>query len=279
MKIIQSFAKFEKGSPYDNKNKNAHLNFYSFLLSYLTLNKYYGHVTMICNESALDSFIKYIPYDEIILLENKYDFVYWSAYKTEAIRQIDDDFIHVDTDVFIFDDIFRPFIDGNYDIILQNLSNNNGTAIDYVKHNINFLKNSGIIGGNGYDGGFASCGVLGLKNKVKENYYDAVDKTYDAMKNGTIKNVDEVWHAMILEELTLYFVLHNYGYSVYNILKSELIGDFSTQEIGSFSNFTHMWFANKFNQRNVDLIKRKIRTEFPHYRKLIDKYEMELVNI
>ena len=45
MKIIQSYAQFEEGSPraYGDKEKNL-LGFYSFLLSYLTLNKYYGKI-------------------------------------------------------------------------------------------------------------------------------------------------------------------------------------------------------------------------------------------
>jgi len=277
MKIIQSFAKFEKGSPYDKKNKNAHLNFYSFLLSYLTLNKYYGHVTMICNQEAYDSFIKYIPYDEIIFLENKYDFVYWSAYKLDAIRSMSGDIIHVDTDVFIFDDLFRPFIDGNYDIIIQDIIKwHDGTLKVYVNQNADYLRNSGIIDANQYDNGFASCGVLGLKNHVKSRYFDIVDKTYHGMKNGFINGIDDKWFAMILEELNLYFTFYNSGYKVHSVLSPELIKEIGSQYVGNMSKYTHMWFSSKFDERNVELIKRKIRTEFPHYRKLIDKYDMEI---
>jgi len=279
MKIIQSFAKFEEGSPYDKKNKNAHLNFYSFLLSYLTLNKYYGHVTMICNQEAYDGFIKYIPYDEIIFLENKYDFIFWSAYKLDAIRLIDDDIIHVDTDVFIFDDLFRPFIDGDYDIIVQDIIKwHDGTLKEYVNKNADFLRDSQIINANKYDNGFVSCGVLGLKNRVKNRYYDAVDKTYHAMKDGLIRDTTDKWYAMILEELTLYFVLSNNRYKTYNILSPELIKEIGTQYVGDLSKYTHMWFSSKFEERNVELIKRKIRIEFPYYRSLIDKYDMEMVN-
>lgn len=52
MKIIQSFAEFEEGTPHlddENVDKKS-LNFYSFLLSYLTINKYHGSVTMYCNQ-------------------------------------------------------------------------------------------------------------------------------------------------------------------------------------------------------------------------------------
>jgi hypothetical protein len=277
MKIIQSFAQYKEGSPY-KKNSNLNLNFYSFLLSYLTLNKYYGHVTMICNEEAYKNFIKYIPYDEIIFMENKYDFDFWSAYKIDALRLIKDDVIHVDTDVFIFDDHFSPFIFDNYDIIVQDITNNNGTGIDYVKYNAEFLNNSEIVNASMYDSGFASGGVLGLKNKVKDSYYEAVDKTYYAMKNNEIKNIEKRWYPMILEELTLYLVILNNKYSVYSILSSETIKEFGTQATGNVSKYAHIWFANKFNAHNIDLMKRKIRNEFPYYRQLIDKFETEVIS-
>ena len=65
MRIIQSHAEFEEGSPHYGAEKKASLNFYSFILSYLTLKKYYGHVTMYCNERAEKLLIKYIPYDSV----------------------------------------------------------------------------------------------------------------------------------------------------------------------------------------------------------------------
>jgi len=274
MKIIQSFAQFKEGSPYA-KNKNISLNFYSFLLSYLTLNKYYGHVTMICNKDAYDNFIKYIPYDEIIFFENKNCFDFWSAYKIAALKLIDDDVIHVDSDVFIFGDLFRPFIDNNYDIIVQSVSKNNDTTIDYVKNNSEFLKFSGIIDGSAYDGGFLSCGVLGIKKRVKKNYYDAIEKTYSEMKHMQVKGVDKIWYSMILEESTLYLVTVNNNYKVYGIIPPEIINQVDTPVMDNVDKYTHMWFASKFNERNIELIKRKIRTEFPYYRNIVDKFEIE----
>lgn len=276
MKIIQSFAKYEEGSPY-LRNNNICLNFYSFLLSYLTLNKYYGHVTMICNKQAYDAFIKYIPYDEIIFLENKYSFDFWSAYKIDALRLIDEDVIHVDTDVFIFDDHFKPFIFGNYDIICQDITWNNVLGINYVKYNAEFLKDSGIIDPNAYDGGFTSCGVLGIKNHVKNAYYNIVDMTYDAMINNKIKNIETRWFPVILEELNLYFAIINKKFNAYGILPSDLIKEIGTQDSGNRSKYTHLWFSNKFDAHYIDLIKRKIRTDFPRHGFRINNFEADLI--
>jgi hypothetical protein len=277
MKIIQSFAQFKEGSVY-SKNKAVYLNFYSFLLSYLTLNKYYGHVTMICNKDAYDNFIKFIPYDEIIFMENKNSFDYWSVYKIDALRLIGEDVIHVDSDVFIFDDLFRPFIDGNFDVIVQSIDNNNCITTEYVKHNVEFLNDSGIIDAKIYDKGFASCGVLGIKNKVHADYFDAVDKTYVAMKNNQIKYIEKKWYPMILEESTLYLTILNNKYSVHGILPSEIINQIGVETTGDVSKYTHVWFTTKLDAHNIDLMKRKIRNEFPYYRSLIDKFEMERID-
>ena len=65
MKIIQTFAIFDEVSPYLTNKRNfeyVYLNFYSFILSYITIKKIYGPITMICNQEAYDAFIKYIPY-------------------------------------------------------------------------------------------------------------------------------------------------------------------------------------------------------------------------
>ena len=279
MRIIQSFAKFEKGSPYDLKNKNSHLNFYSFLLSYLTLNKYYGHITMFCNQEAYNSFIKYIPYDEIVLKENENDVSFWNIYKIDALKSVKEDVIHVDSDVFIFGELFHEFMfTDNWDVLVQDiipLEYHNHFTNGFVGKNAEFLARNGIISKGLYDGRFTSCGALGLKTRSKEKYFEAVDKIYAGIKSDSLV----AGNSLILEELTLYLVSLMNNFRTYQILPRVSMSEVGPQQSGNANKYTHMWFGTKFNERNVDLIKRKIRTEFPHYRKLIDKYEMELVNI
>lgn len=278
MKIIQSFAKFDEGSPYSN-NKKAYLNFYTFLLSYLTLNKYYGHVTMICNQSAYDDIIKYIPYDDIIIAENKNSFHFWSAYKLDAIKLIDDDIIHVDSDVFIFDNIFDEFIlSKKYDIIVQDLIKwKDNSLMNFITGNSEFLIDNDIINPEIYDGRFTSCGVLGMKKGIKEVYINAVDKTYDAMKNKKLKNLLLHQEAMILEELTLYLIPLEHKYNIYDILSTNLPYEIDNIKAGNLKKYSHMWFGSKFDDKYVNLIIRKIRTEFSRHGFRINKYEADLI--
>jgi len=76
-----------------NKKHDPRLNFYSFLLSYLTLKKYHGSVTMYTNQSAHRSLIKHIPYDNIVLMENKNKFDFWNKYKLDAMEKVNGDVI------------------------------------------------------------------------------------------------------------------------------------------------------------------------------------------
>src|SRR5579859_4047302 len=112
MNIVQSFSLFESGNPYTKESdpKKKCLNFYTFLLSYLTLKKYYGQVTMYTNQAAYDLFMKYIPYDNVVMKENERSFSEWNYYKVDVIREQTNDFIHVDSDVFIFSNLLDPFI-------------------------------------------------------------------------------------------------------------------------------------------------------------------------
>ena len=115
MKIIQTFSLYDEGSPYldalDINKYKVYLNFYSFLLSCISIQKYYGTVIMFCNQKAYDGFIKYIPYGEIKIIENKNSFKFWNMNKFDAMATMDEKFIHTDSDVFIFKDCFSGFTD------------------------------------------------------------------------------------------------------------------------------------------------------------------------
>ena len=71
MKIIQTYYQIDKKT--DTKNFNDSniylLNFYSLLLSYLTIKKLYGNVEIYSNKLAYDKILKYIPYDNNIIID------------------------------------------------------------------------------------------------------------------------------------------------------------------------------------------------------------------
>ena len=279
MKIIQSFAEFEEGSPYGG-NKNVKFNFYSFLLSYLTLKKYYGHVTMFCNKKAYDDFIKYIPYDKIILMENKNDFIFWSYYKIDAMMMMNEKFIHVDSDVFIFDDLFNEFISNNYDIIVQNrwIREQNNYIRDFVDFNKEFVVNNDIINPNIYDGGSLCSGVVGMNLNTRNQYVRLTKIIKEGYIAEKLKNIEGNAVSLISEELPLYLLSLKNNLKVLDILPNDLIKKYGVVGAGNMKKYTHMWFSTKLNSQYVEIMKLKIKKEFPKYDDLVKYYDEKVID-
>ncbi len=281
-KIIQSFSQFDTGVMYAEGhlfNKEVYLNFYSFLLSYLTLKKYYGAVAMYCNQKAYDTFIKFIPYDEIVIKENRFlTHKYWSAYKLDVIADVKTPFIHVDSDVFVFDDLFRPFIENHdkYDVIVQNiLPKEKNLALDFVKNNATYLKDNNFMDDN-YDGKCLSCGVLGMGLEVKKKYLSNTEKMLSAMENEEV-NIN-LFRGMVLEELAFYFTVLNYNLKVYDVLPYNDVSIYKESIAGENFHYTHLWFYTKFQKQYIDLVKNKIKTAFSDMYYLVENYEAMLNN-
>jgi hypothetical protein len=278
MKIIQSFAKFEEGNPYMfGKEHNPRLNFYSFLLSYLTLKKYNGSVTMYCNSEAYSLFIKYIPYDDVVIMENSNKFDFWNKYKIDVMRQVDEDFIHVDSDVFIFDDKFREYInDDYYGLIVQDIIPEKKNFIrDFYYDNIEVYSNCLSLEKTIYDNKCASCGVIGMKLEMRNKYFDAVDRVHSAMTNNKLRNVNS--QTMILEELTAYILALNLNIKIYDILPHDQILKYGLHKTADKAKYTHMWFDSKFDNNNIGLIKNKIRKDFPESYHIVEKYTKDII--
>jgi len=274
MKIIQSFAEFDEGTVYltNDKRSMTYLSFYSFLLSYLTLKKYYGSVTMFCNQKAYDSFIKYIPYDEIKIFENNNSFEFWSYYKVDTIKRMKEKFIHVDSDVFLFDDLFSPFMDSRkYDVIVQDIIPARiNAATHFVNDNKEFLLENNIIDHNNYDGRCFSCGTIGMTPKVITEYVNICDLLKSAYQKNILKNVNPL--GMILEELSFYLLTLNKKLRLYEVLPHDEILEHGIEKTGDIRKYTHLWFNNKYRPQIIQAIKLKVKKEFPEYGELIDKY-------
>ena len=282
MKIIQSFAEFENGNFYLDIRKsewnNKYMNFYSFLLSYLTIKKYHGNVTIYCNQKAHDSFIKYIPYDEIKIVENTNDFNFWSYYKVDIMKRMRNDFIHVDSDVFIFDKLFTPFFTNKCDIIVQDKISLDGSALkNSVPVILKYLKDENLIDVSKYDGKFLSCGTVGITNKVKKEYITICE----ALKNAYLKKkiiLDKQFASIMIEEFPLYLVALSNNFRVHEILPHDEILKHGAIKVGNDHKYTHMWFGSKFNPQYIETMKLKTKKEFPLYSDLIDQYELEVMD-
>ena len=279
MKIVQSFAQYGNGSPYDEKS-DVYLNYYSFLLSYLTLNRYYGHVIMVCNQKAHDTFVKYVPYEETKIVESSYDFELWGAYKVDAMKAVRGGCIHVDPDVFIFADIFGEFIKKKeYDVIIQNYNPPSGWIVDlvveYIKKNAKFLEENDIITMDEYDGRYAFGGVSGHKFKAKKMYLETVGKLEAGIKKGEI----EIDNPMILEEVSIHLTALKNKLNVYEILPYDLVKKHGQEKVGGMVKYTHMVSKSKYVPKYIDAMKAKIIKDFPEQTKLIQLYEETVLNV
>jgi hypothetical protein len=248
MKIIQTFAEFDEITPRLSEvdKDKKYLKFYTFLLSYLTLKKFYNKVTMYCNKKANENLIKYIPYDEINIVENDNPIKFWSYYKVDIMKLMTEDFIHVDSDVFIFDDLFAGFINSNqYDIIIQNQipkkCNYVNTYVDLYK---DFLIKNDIYP-NEYDGRCVSCGTLGLRINIKDNYI----RFCEILKKGFENNkFDDIFYiGMACEELALYLYTLKNKKNIYDILPYVDVLKHGEAKAGNYHSYTHMYLSTKFN--------------------------------
>lgn len=288
MKIIQSFAQFDEGTPHkkDHEKTNktdVYLNFYSFLLSYLTLKKYYGEVTMFCNKKAYNTFIKYVPYDKIVKMENKNTILLWSYYKIDAMKKMKEKFIHVDTDVFIFDDLFREFIDGDYDIIAQNrwAREQNAYIRDFVDTYKEYVIDNDIIDPDIYDGGSLCSGVVGMTPEICKGYDELASKIKAQCINDELSKMSggiKQTISIVSEELSLYLYALKNKLKVFDVLPRQEIINEGILAVAKRRKFTHLWFNNKFKPQYIEIIKLRIKKDFPESYHLVEKYDVEVMS-
>ena len=278
MKIIQSYAHFKEGTPRLNGSiDKMMLNFYSFLLSYLTLKKYYGHVTMYCNKRAKESLIKYIPYDDVKIIENRNSTLFWSYYKVDVISQMNEDFIHVDSDVFIFADLFRKFISSKrYDILIQSqVPKKDNYVHSYVDDFKDFVIKNDLIDPKKYDGRCLSGGCVGMRLKHISGYF----KFCETMRRGFIearfKNKNFI--GMASEELALYLYQQKNNLNFFEILPYDDVLKYNETGAGNYHNYTHLYLGTKFEPKYVKLVRNKILKDFPKQKNLVDVYEKEVM--
>lgn len=279
MKIIQSFAQFDEGSPYlqhVNKPDYVYLSFYCFLLSKLTITEHCGGITMYCNQKAYDSFFKYITYDNIVIKENENKFLMWSKYKIDVMKTINDDFIHVDSDVFVRNNVFRPFINNECDVLIQ----------DIVPHKINMLKRFAFenkeflaetrILTKPYDGRSFSCGTIGINKAMQEYYFTGIDVLYEAMLKFGLENI--LAPTLLLEEQLLYYITIENDFKYKPIVPNELLLKYEFLMCNEMVGYLHFWTALKYKKDAIDYIRKRIFFEYPEHYETILRYERDVLS-
>lgn len=188
--------------------------------------------------------------------------------------------IHVDSDVFLFNDLFLPFIEGKYDGIVQDKlipRVNHMFSNSFMVNNRVYLTKSGIFDCALYDGSCYSCGVLGMNNDMKVKYFEMVDLLSSKEKEFDLKNIS---FPSILEELGFYLTRLKYGFKVHEILPhNEILAHRGNpQYVGDKHGYTHMWFKTKYVKKNIELIKNKIKKDFNEYYSLVEEYDKFISN-
>ena len=279
MKIIQSFAQFEEGSPYldsQRKSEYVYLSFYVFLLSQATIRKHVGPITMFCNQQAYNSFFKYIPYNNIVIMENKNPFLMWAKYKIDVMKTIGDDFIHVDSDIMVDRNIFTPFINGECDVLIQDVVPFKKNLIkSFGFENKDFLAETLILT-KPYDGRCFSCGTLGINKSSQEYYFAGIDVLYDAMVKVGIENVD--MPTLLLEEQLLYYIAIENNFNFKTIIPDELIAKYGILEGGAEVGYRHFWALHKYRKIFIDYIRKRLFYEFPTHYSILLRYEHEVLS-
>lgn len=279
MKIVQSFILHEKNIPYSFKNgDNVILNFYSFLLSFITLKQKYDNVIAVVNKCAYDLFMKYIPYDEFIFVDDyPIDYKkYWSLVKVNILKEIEAPLIHVDGDVMIFNELFSDFIyDNNYDIIVQNIEckefDTHYLKYDKLLEKILMIKN--IFKENVKDINPLNCGVIGFKSDVVKNKFIVkVNQIYNVVNGSFFEKYLDNQFPIYLEQHTLGVIVSELELKPYAILNTDNEKR-TLMDIGNDIGYTHLWLDRKYNPDIIKKIKQKILVDYNDYYYSVSDFE------
>jgi len=83
---------------------------------------------------------------------------------------------------------------------------------------------------------------------------------------------------MILEELSIYLLALRDDLKYHEILPYNDVLMYGEHEVGNNKKYTHLWFESKFKSEYIELIKYKIKKDFPKYYDLVMKYENDVLN-
>lgn len=240
MKIIQSFWSGNKDCLKDGYGWSSPIYHYtSWILSCNQLRKYYDDVILVTDKAGYDILIHklHLPYTDVIVCLDelsKYNPDLWALAKIKAYSSVDEPFIHVDGDVFVWD-TFDDCL-GDHDLIAQNIE----TTTDYYRTMWNEIRpaldilpeamekydqdinhkayNMGIFGGND---------IQFIKDYCKQAF-DFVDQNLEKVNKLQGINFNIFFEQVLLHELA-----SNYGKDVATYIKDD-IGDNQYQGFADF---------------------------------------------
>ena len=293
MKIIQSYYQIDTNICYyyGTGNDNYLINFYSLLLSYLTVKEFYGEPTMYCNELAYDKILKFIPYEDLIIdtfndINTDNYSKEWGLLKFNVFRKQLEPFIHIDCDVFLFKDVLSEFINNeSYDGVVQSVEIDDELYGKFYRSNVDKLSEHGIIDIDkakasqdkykayvGYNNG-----VVGIRNMEFLDYYiNTAFKINDLINDGTF--IDVCNQTVTFEQFNIYHSALKKNMKFYEVLPYDLIKEIGSAEVGNKVGYTHLLSGNKYVGHFIMLVRNKIISKYPEYTKYIEQFEDSIVN-
>ncbi len=242
MKIVQSFWSGNKDYLKDGYGWSSPIfHFTSWILSCNQLRRYYDDVILVTDKAGYDILINklHLPYsDTIVCLDvlSKYNSDLWALAKIKAYDALDEPFVHVDGDVFVWDKFDSCL--GNHDLIVQNIettTNYYRTMWNEIRPSIDTLPeamkqydqdithkayNMGIFGGND---------ISFIKDYCKRAI-DFVDKNLEQVNKLKGINFNIFFEQVLLHELAT-----RNGKDVATYIKED-IGDNEYQGFADFDN-------------------------------------------
>ena len=261
-------------------------NLYSYLMSVLFLKKY-GKVELYCDEKSYEHY-SILPYDKIHIIDFEEDGVsekFWIWSKIKVHELMDEPYIHVDGDVFLFKDIFKDVFK-KHTAVVQSVENKYNMGMSF--HNTYEKSLDGIekipidIDWNKYGLTAYNCGVVGFSNmEVKNEYVHLAKKSLQlASKHHDFGSIRKKYDGLFLliEQSLLYLVLSDNNIKPFEVLCENEINrrikiGLNWMDIGNKIGYAHYWGLTKYNDDTILRIKKRIKNYFPEYYYIIEKIE------
>ena len=284
MKIIQSFwTGTNKNLDFSFGWLSSKYNFLSWILSSNQLKKYYDEVELFTDEFGYKILIEKLklPYTKVhIVLDelNEYDDNLWALAKIKAYNLMNEPFLHVDGDVFIFEPFDNELM--SQPIIIQNIE----TTSEYywnmwmnIKPKLTFVPNTMMNYDQKIHNKAFNMGIFGGNNMAFIKKYSIASFDFVNKNKHNLSNINAYNFNIFFEQVLLYELSIEDNIKV-DCLINEDIGD---NEYKGFGNFEEVPDERKYLHllgfyKKQELICNKmdvyVQKYYPHY-----YYNLELL--
>lgn len=253
-------------------------NFYLYLLSALLIKKHGHEIELFCDKESFN-FYKIIPYDKINIIDYNEDGIssnFWVWSKIKPQLMMNETYVHIDADVFLFNDIIgNKLLSNEYSVVVQSIENKKTIGEGYYRCYIdainpfkNYIKYG--IDWNKYEMQSYNCGVVGFSDmQIKNEYCCLVKDLLFELSNDKsfIFNPDVHFGAHVMSEQTLlYYLLNEKKIKTYQIIEYDDTKETDyiwKSDIPKNIGYCHMWSNSKYQYDVKYKIVNKIKTLFP----------------